>query len=96
MIRERWKQFLFGFYPVDLYWRPTLAFVLMLVALAPMLFSERAAQAAAGSRSPSPASPTGCSGAARSCVPIAIYAGFVVGYLACRFAARFGSSLLSR
>ena len=39
VIRERWKQFLFGFYPVTLYWRPTLAFVLMLVALAPVLFS---------------------------------------------------------
>ena len=39
VIRERWKQFLFGFYPSDLYWRPTLAFVLMLVALAPVLFS---------------------------------------------------------
>ena len=39
VIRERWKQFLFGFYPNTLYWRPTLAFVLMLVALAPVLFS---------------------------------------------------------
>jgi len=39
MIRERWPQYLFGFYPADLYWRPTLAFVLMFVALAPVLFS---------------------------------------------------------
>lgn len=39
VIRERWKQFLFGFYPSQFYWRPTLAFVLMLVALAPMLFA---------------------------------------------------------
>ena len=46
MIHQRWKQFLFGFYPSKLYWRPTLAFVLMLVALAPVLFSGRAAQAA--------------------------------------------------
>ncbi|MFQ8431282.1 amino acid ABC transporter permease [Amaricoccus sp. W119] len=40
VIRERWKQFLFGFYPSDLYWRPTLAFILMFVALAPILFSQ--------------------------------------------------------
>jgi general L-amino acid transport system permease protein len=40
VIRERWKQFLFGFYPADLYWRPTLAFVLLFVALAPVLFSD--------------------------------------------------------
>jgi general L-amino acid transport system permease protein len=39
MIRERWNQFLFGFYPQDLYWRPVLAFALLFVALAPVLFS---------------------------------------------------------
>ncbi len=39
MIRERWPQYLFGFYPADLYWRPTLAFALLFVALAPVLFS---------------------------------------------------------
>jgi general L-amino acid transport system permease protein len=38
VITDRWHQLLFGFYPRDLYWRPTLALVLMLVALAPMLF----------------------------------------------------------
>ena len=40
VIRERWPQYLFGFYPSELYWRPVLAFVLMFVALAPVLFSE--------------------------------------------------------
>ncbi len=39
VVRERWQQILFGFYPRDLYWRPTLALVLMLVALGPILFS---------------------------------------------------------
>ena len=39
MIRERWHQFLFGFYPADAYWRPVLAFALLFVALAPILFS---------------------------------------------------------
>ena len=38
VIRERWLQLLFGFYPSELYWRPLLAFVLLLGALAPVLF----------------------------------------------------------
>jgi len=40
VINERFNQFMFGFYPADLYWRPLLAFVLLFVALAPMLFSQ--------------------------------------------------------
>jgi len=39
VIRERWHQFLFGFYPRELYWRPALAFALLFVALAPVLFA---------------------------------------------------------
>ncbi|MCF8486004.1 MAG: amino acid ABC transporter permease [Rhodobacteraceae bacterium] len=38
LIRDRWQQYLFGFYPSELYWRPVLAFVLMLAAIAPVLF----------------------------------------------------------
>ncbi|MFN3845561.1 MAG: amino acid ABC transporter permease [Paracoccaceae bacterium] len=40
VIRERWPQYLFGFYPSDQYWRPVLAFVLMLIAMAPVLFDK--------------------------------------------------------
>ena len=40
VIRERWQQIIFGFYPRELYWRPTLTLVLMLVALLPVLFRE--------------------------------------------------------
>ncbi|WP_374646578.1 amino acid ABC transporter permease [Tabrizicola sp.] len=39
MIRERWHQFLFGFYPPDQWWRPILALGLLFVALAPVLFA---------------------------------------------------------
>ena len=39
MVRERWHQFTFGFYPQHLYWRPILAFVLLFAALAPVLFA---------------------------------------------------------
>ena len=40
VIRERWNQFIYGFYPSALYWRPTAVFGLMMFALAPVLFSE--------------------------------------------------------
>ncbi len=39
VITERWLQLLFGAYPPALYWRPIAAFVLLFVALAPMLFT---------------------------------------------------------
>lgn len=38
LIRERWNQFIFGFYPKDMYWRPILAFALLLIGLAPVLY----------------------------------------------------------
>jgi general L-amino acid transport system permease protein len=40
VIRERWLQLLFGAYPPELYWRPILAFVLLFLALAPVLFTQ--------------------------------------------------------
>ena len=42
VIRERWHQYLFGFYPSDQYWRPTMALALMFVALTPALFLDNA------------------------------------------------------
>ncbi|MFD1511139.1 amino acid ABC transporter permease [Lacimonas salitolerans] len=39
VLTERWNQLLFGFrYPSDQYWRPLLAMILLLVAIAPVLF----------------------------------------------------------
>ncbi|MBC7739163.1 MAG: amino acid ABC transporter permease, partial [Candidatus Saccharibacteria bacterium] len=40
IIHARWYQFIYGFYPPELYWRPVLAFGLLFVALAPVLFSD--------------------------------------------------------
>ncbi|MCL5778939.1 amino acid ABC transporter permease [Limibaculum sp. FT325] len=40
VINERFNQFMFGFYPPHLYWRPILTFVLLFVALAPVLFGS--------------------------------------------------------
>ena len=38
LIRDRWHQFLFGFYPQDLYWRPVMCFFLLFAAITPVLF----------------------------------------------------------
>ncbi|MTH77783.1 amino acid ABC transporter permease [Paracoccus aestuariivivens] len=40
IIKHRWNQFVFGFYPSDLYWRPVLAFGTLFLALAPVLFAD--------------------------------------------------------
>ncbi|WP_102226333.1 amino acid ABC transporter permease [Acidimangrovimonas sediminis] len=40
VVHERWKQLLYGFYPDTEYWRPNLALILMLAAIAPILFSH--------------------------------------------------------
>jgi general L-amino acid transport system permease protein len=38
VVNERWRQFLFGFYPRAETWRPVAAFLWLLVAIAPVLF----------------------------------------------------------
>ncbi|GAA3866074.1 amino acid ABC transporter permease [Celeribacter arenosi] len=40
VITERWQQLIFGFYPETEYWRAIVAFVLMLVAIMPVLFDN--------------------------------------------------------
>ncbi|MCE5974480.1 amino acid ABC transporter permease [Sinirhodobacter sp. WL0062] len=40
MLRERWHQFIFGFYPPELYWRPIAVFLGLLLAVAPVLFTQ--------------------------------------------------------
>ncbi len=40
VIGERYQQLMFGFYPSELYWRPIMAFIGLLVALSPVLFSH--------------------------------------------------------
>ena len=38
MVNERWNQFIFGFYPKDMYWRPMMALALLVTSLAPILY----------------------------------------------------------
>jgi general L-amino acid transport system permease protein len=94
VIHERWKQFAFGFYPAPLYWRPTLAFVLLFVALAPMLFSGVPRKLLWFSLA-YPGLAYWLLWGGSLMVPIAVYAGFLVGWLALHFARRFNSSLIS-
>lgn len=92
VVRERWKQFLFGFYPPELYWRPTLAFVLMLVALAPILFAAVPRKLVWFSVI-FPGVAYWLLWGGSIFVPVAIYLGFVAGYVAYR-AAEKGPSFL--
>ena len=94
VIRERWKQFLFGFYPNTMYWRPTLAFVLLLVALAPVLVAELPRRLVWFSL----AFPGLCFWllwGGSIWVPVLVYAGFLVGYLVHRAVAATGYGLVA-
>jgi general L-amino acid transport system permease protein len=94
VIRERWQQFMFGFYPADLYWRPTLACVLMFVALAPVLFSGLPRKMLWFSIA-FPGVAFWLLWGGSLFVPIAIYLGFAAAYLAWWATWRYGSALLA-
>ena len=93
VIRERWQQFLFGFYPRDMYWRPTLAFILMFVALAPILFSGAPRKILWFSLF-FPGIAYWLLWGGSLLIPIAIYAGFVVGFGLHRLVSARASELL--
>ncbi len=40
VLGDRWNQLLFGFYPQNAYWRPVLALVVFLAGIAPVLFAS--------------------------------------------------------
>ncbi|MCA8879309.1 MAG: amino acid ABC transporter permease [Rhodobacteraceae bacterium] len=93
VIRDRWKQFLFGFYPSELYWRPTLSFVLLLAALAPILFSAVPRRMLWFSIA-FPGIVYWLLWGGSLALPICVYAGFLVGMLVHRLVGpRFGSLL---
>ena len=93
VINERWKQFLFGFYPPELYWRPILAFVLMLTALVPILFAA-APRKMLWLSVAFPGLAYWLLWGGSIFVPVVVYAGFVVGWLILQtVAARFSTLL---
>ncbi|MEM8657607.1 MAG: amino acid ABC transporter permease [Pseudomonadota bacterium] len=82
VISERWPQLLFGIaYPQEAYWRPTLAFFLLPLAIAPVLFSNVPRQLLLFTLIyPFVAYWLLWGGSAL--VPIAAFGGLIVGYLA--------------
>ena len=92
VIRERWHQLLFGFYPSDLYWRPVLAFVLMLVALAPILF-ENVSRRLLPFSAIYPFLAFWLFWGGSIWLPVAVILGFVIGYAALTQLGRFIGSL---
>ncbi len=94
VIHERWKQFLFGFYPNTMYWRPTLAFFGLLLALAPVLASQLP-RAVLWFTAIFPGLCFWLLWGGSIWVPVMIYMGFFVGWLAHRVVANLSPGLLA-
>ncbi len=93
VIKDRWVQFIFGFYPADLYWRPILAFVLFFVALAPVLFPNVPRQMLAFS-AVFPFLAVWLIWGGAFWTPLLVMAGFGVGYVGFMIGGRFGGAIL--
>ena len=85
VINERWLQLTFGFYPPELYWRPILAFALLLAALAPVLFASAVPPQLLILTAAYPFLMPWLLWGGSIWNPLLIAAGFAVGYFAHRF-----------
>ncbi|MFY0595549.1 MAG: amino acid ABC transporter permease [Cognatishimia sp.] len=85
VVNDRWLQLLYGFYPDHLYWRVNLALVLTLLALAPILFSERSPKQMIYVTAAYPFVMPWLLWGGAIWGPITAALGFVVGYYAYRF-----------
>ena len=93
VIKDRWVQFIFGFYPADLYWRPILAFILLFVALAPVLFSKLPRKML-GFSAVFPFLAVWLIWGGAFWTPLLVMAGFGLGYAAFIVGSRFGGAIL--
>ena len=84
VIRERWIQLFFGFYPSELYWRPILAFFSLFVALGPVLFAEYVPKKLIWFTAIFPFFGAWLLWGGSIWVPISAILGFVLGYVAYR------------
>ena len=94
VIRDRWVQLLFGFYPDHLYWRPIAAFLLMGVALAPVLFSAYVPRRMLWFSAIYPVLMPWLLWGGSVWTPLLVLAGPVIGYYAYNYLAEAVSSLL--
>ncbi len=92
VIHERFWQLMYGFYPDDLYWRPNLAFVMLLAALVPVLF-DKAPRWMLVITVATPFIGPWLLWGGTLWVPLMAAAGFVIGYFAYKFAASAFSDL---
>ncbi|GAA6201759.1 amino acid ABC transporter permease [Aquicoccus sp. SU-CL01552] len=94
VIRERWIQLMFGFYPNHLYWRPIAAFVLLAVALAPILFSDKVPAKLIWFSAAYPFIFPWLLWGGTVWGPLSAAGGFVIGFLVYRFVSQSMSELL--
>ena len=94
VIRERWPQYLFGFYPSHLYWRPVLAFALLVVAVAPILFDKLPRKMLWFSLV-YPAIGYWLLWGGSVWVPVTALAGFAIGYAAAKLVQPVGGTILA-
>jgi len=93
VIRERFWQLMYGFYPAHLYWRPNLALILLFAGLAPILFGNLPKKFLVVSIAVPFIAPWLLWGGT-IWVPVTAFLGFVVGFLVHKFVSASISSLL--
>ncbi|OUD09386.1 hypothetical protein BVC71_05900 [Marivivens niveibacter] len=92
VISDRWTQLMFGFYPPELYWRPILAFILMFVALAPILFADKVPAKLMIFTAAYPFLATWLLWGGSFWLPLLVIGGFVVAVVAYRVVASIGGT----
>ena len=81
VINDRWLQLLFGFYPPELYYRPILALLLLIAALAPVLFADKVSPRLLYVTAAYPFLMPWLMWGGSIWTPVGVAAGFVVAYL---------------
>lgn len=94
VIHERYRQLIYGFYPVELRWRINLAFILMFVAISPILFTQVPRKLIWFS-AVYPLISLFLLWGGSVWFPLMILLGFVIGYLAFVFIGKTSNSLLA-
>lgn len=85
VIRDRSVQLAFGFYPPEGYWRPIMAFSLLLLALAPILFAHKVPPRLILFSALYPFLMPWLLWGGSVWIPLGVMAGFGIGYLGFRF-----------
>ncbi len=93
VIHERFWQLMYGFYPSHLYWRPNLAFVLLLLGIAPVLFDNLPRKMLLITIAVPFVGPWLLWGGS-VWVPIMVFLGFVIGIMVNRFVGRMSGALV--